>query len=406
MPHVSFHIIQSFAPNNLNRDDTGAPKDCVFGGVRRARVSSQAWKRAVRVALRAEQDLNGHRATRTKRIAELVEKDLRSAHGLDGEEAGTLADAVLDALGLGRHKTSERESAVLVLVTDAEVAALVEWAVANREAILQHRPSAVLDGGDQEEQAAAVSSRGRKKKADKPANQEWARLCAEARSLLTSPRAVDTALFGRMIAEIDDANHEAAAGVAHAISTHEARMEEDYFTAVDDVKQVAADTDQGSGMIGEILYQSAVLYRYATVDAGQLVEGLAGDRELARTALECFTRAFTTAIPTGKQATFAAHNPPSGVMVTVDGQPISLANAFLGPIARRAGARLDAQSWEALLTEWDAIAVFTGSTRCHAVAALPSMGDMTPDGAVRCTLRDLPAVVGGLVAELAAAEPA
>jgi CRISPR system Cascade subunit CasC len=382
MPHICFHVIQSFPPNNLNRDDTGAPKDCVFGGVRRARVSSQAWKRSVRIAFRDDAALDGRRATRTRRLQDQLAQAL--ATYVDAAIATELATATVDALGVGRNSRKPEESAVLVFITDAEVRALADWAREHQEQILAARPQ-----GD----PAKAESEGGARKRRKPASADWDVLSAEARNLLHSPQAVDTALFGRMLAEIDGAGIEAAASVAHAISTHAVQMEEDYFTAVDDLKQLSDDVDKGSGMIGEVLFQSAVLYRFATIDPAQLVAGLGDDHDLARAALAAFTRAFLSAIPSGKQTTFAAYNLPSAVLITLDAQPLSLANAFLAPVVPRSDARLDALSWMALTDEWQALAAYTDGTHPIAVAALDTLGDEAvralPD-APRVTLTELP----------------
>ena len=45
--YVDIHVLQTVPPSCVNRDDTGSPKTAVYGGVRRARVSSQAWKRSM-----------------------------------------------------------------------------------------------------------------------------------------------------------------------------------------------------------------------------------------------------------------------------------------------------------------------------------------------------------------------
>lgn len=393
MAHIGFHIIQSFPPNNLNRDDTGAPKDCQFGGVRRARVSSQAWKRSVRFAFNTEAAFNGHRAIRTRRLQERLVGEF-AARGTDAGPAAEIAEGVVDAL-VGRNPKNPEESAVLLFITDEECTALADWALAHQESILAAHPTTPGTGSEEPE----TPKRGRKSKAT--GGPGWEAIVAEARALLTSPRAVDTALFGRMLAEVDGAGIEAAASVAHAISTHAVQMEEDYFTAVDDLKQLSEGTDQGSGMIGEVLYQSAVLYRYATIDTDQLLQGLGGPSaaELAREALTAFTRAFVSAIPSGKQTTFAAYNPPSAVLVTHDSQPVSLANAFLCPVAPRAGRRIDAQSLAALAAEWKALADYTGATNAVAVAAIdPVVCDIGPLADVpRATLVELPGIVAGLL---------
>src|SRR5262249_18576560 len=159
-----------------------------------------------------------------------------------------------------------------------------------------------------------------------------------------STKAVDVALFGRMIAEIKDGamTIDAACQVAHAISTHRIAMESDYFTAVEDLKEIAekqgAGQDAGAGMIGAVEFNSACYYRYGPIAVGQLADNLHGDRALAKKAAEGFLTAFIHAIPTGKQNSFAAHNPPSLVFAVVrDGPPVSLANAFAKPVAPRNG---------------------------------------------------------------------
>lgn len=393
MAHICLHVIQSFPPNNLNRDDTGAPKDCIFGGVRRARVSSQAWKRSIRMAFHDDDALHGHLATRTRRLQEHLAKAFRERH-LDPSSAMDLAAAVVDALEVERNRNKPDESAVLLFITDAETEALIDWALAHQEPLLATHPAAAPP------EQAPGGPRGRQRKAT--GGKDWESLCKEARHQLTSPRSVDTALFGRMLAEIDGAGIEAAASVAHAISTHAVQMEEDYFTAVDDLKQLSEDTDQGSGMIGEVLYQSAVLYRFAAIDTDQLLRGLGdGDQvtDLARTALATFTRAFLTALPSGKQTTFAAYNLPSAVLVTHDTQPISLANAFLAPVTPAAGERIDARSWAALAAEWTALAEFSAATSPVAVAALDTLGDAAGllPGVRRTTLTELPDAVAALL---------
>src|SRR5205823_13620574 len=154
-----------------------------------------------------------------------------------------------------------------------------------------------------------------------------------------------------------DKNVDAACQVAHAISTNMIHsMEMDYYTAVDDIN----NDNPGADMIGTVEFNSACFYRYATLDVAELVGGyrdekktrpfgLQGDAELARTTAAAFLTAFVHAVPTGKQNSFAAHNPPSLVFAVVrDGQPVSLANAFVKPIAPREGESLIEKSIQAL----------------------------------------------------------
>ena len=157
----------------------------------------------------------------------------------------------------------------------------------------------------------------------------------------TAARRPTSSLFGRMLADLPEKNMDAACQVAHAISTNKIHsMEMDYYTAVDDIN----NDNPGADMIGTVEFNSACFYRYATLDVAELVGGyrdekktrafgLQGDAELARTTATAFLTAFIHAIPTGKQNSFAAHNPPSLVFAVVrDGPPVSLANAFVKPV--------------------------------------------------------------------------
>lgn len=163
---------------------------------------------------------------------------------------------------------------------------------------------------------------------------------------LERSKAVDIALFGRMLADLPERNQYAACQVAHAISTHRVEREFDYFTAVDDL----GDADEsGAGMIGQVEFNSATFYRYAVIDPQKLVANLKNDHELAFKGIGAFTQAIARAIPTGKQNTFAAHNPPSFVGVVLrHTSPFNLANAFEKPIWPRQDHGLTALSVEKL----------------------------------------------------------
>jgi len=169
---------------------------------------------------------------------------------------------------------------------------------------------------------------------------------SKAKSLLDGGKAVDVALFGRMLADLPAANQNAACQVAHAISTHRVEREFDYFTAVDDKDD---EDETGAGMIGQVEFNSATLYRYAVLDLRKLIGNLQGDQELALSAVGAFTRALAMAIPSGKQNSFAAHNPPEFAGVCLrHAAPLSLANAFEKPILPRADQALTEQSVERL----------------------------------------------------------
>lgn len=307
---VEFHLIQNFAPSNLNRDDTGAPKDALFGGYRRARVSSQCFKRAIRLAAR-EHELVApeHRGVRTKKLLNLL---LARLPERDTEEAKVRIEAALAAAGLKLKDDGKTE--YLLFLGEREIegfAALVE----------QHWDELAPPVGGEK--------KGKKEaKASAPAE-----VVKKAKALLDGGKAIDVALFGRMLADLPEVNQDAACQVAHAISTHRVEREFDYFTAVDDE---GGPDETGAGMIGQVEFNSATFYRYAVIDANKLLRNLQNDRELTLSALEAFTQAAVRAIPSGKQNTFAAHNLPAFVGVSLrHAGPLNLANAFEKPVAPR-----------------------------------------------------------------------
>lgn len=305
---VEFHLIQNFAPSNLNRDDTGAPKDALFGGHRRARVSSQCFKRAIRLAAR-EYELVApeHRGVRTKKLLELL---LARLPGRDSEEAKARIETALAAAGLKLKDDGKTE--YLLFLGEREIAGF----------------AALIEQYWEELAPPAGGEKKGKKEARASAPAE---VVKKAKALLDGGKAVDVALFGRMLADLPEVNQDAACQVAHAISTHRVEREFDYFTAVDDE---GGPEETGAGMIGQIEFNSATFYRYAVIDAHKLLGNLQDDRELTLSALEAFTQAAVRAIPSGKQNTFAAHNLPAFVGVCLrHAGPLNLANAFEKPVA-------------------------------------------------------------------------
>lgn len=299
---VEVHALQTVPPSNVNRDDTGSPKTAVFGGKRRARVSSQAWKRATRVSFGTLLD-RSELGVRTKRVVELVAARITEIDPTLTESAETLAAGVVASTGLKLEKTKRvkagetsehQETAYLVFVSRRQLDLLADKAVEIAAA---------------DDVTAALKA-------------------FKGKGLLDTEHAVDVSLFGRMVADDSNLNVDAAAQVAHAISVHAVDNEYDYFTAVDDVKRDATDEDSGAGMIGTVEFNSSTLYRYATVDVNRLQDNL-GDAEAARRAVRAFVQAFVESMPTGKQNTFANRTLPEAVVVTVrDTQPVNLVGAF------------------------------------------------------------------------------
>lgn len=331
---LEFHLIQNFAPSNLNRDDTGAPKDAIFGGQRRARVSSQCFKRAVRLAASEHELLpQANRGIRTKKLKALL---LERLAGRDAEEAGAKIEVALAAAGLKLKDDGKTE--YLLFLGEGEVAAFA--------ALIEQHWDELPVGGDKKSKKDA--------KASLPAE-----IVKKAKALLDGGKAVDVALFGRMLADLPSVNQDAACQVAHAISTHRVEREFDYFTAVDD----KGDADEtGAGMIGQVEFNSATLYRYAVLDLCKLLANLQGDLELALSAVEAFTRALALAIPSGKQNSFAAHNPPEFAGLCLrHATPLSLANAFEKPVTPRADQALTEQSVERLAAYESKLAAVYGT---------------------------------------------
>lgn len=299
---VDIHVVQTVPPSNVNRDDTGSPKTAVYGGRRRARVSSQAWKRATRTDFDGLLD-SAELGVRTKRVVELVSERIIKRDATLTEQALDLAHKTITAAGIAlkpaRKSEAPHESGYLVFLSNPQIDALADLAVtAHHEA----------DGGD-----VTIDKK-------------------EAKARAARDRSVDLALFGRMVADDPELNVDAAAQVAHALSVHEVSNEYDYYTAVDDHKRADAEEDAGAGMIGTIEYNSSTLYRYATVDVDRLRDTL-GQDEATRRAVEAFVRAFVTSMPSGKQNTFANRTKPDAVMVMVrDTQPINLVGAFETPV--------------------------------------------------------------------------
>lgn len=322
--YVEVHVLQTVPPSNLNRDDAGTPKQAIYGGVGRARVSSQSWKRATRKVFE-EGVPEEQQATRTKRIAELLTNRLVVRTGLEPGQAVRLATFLLAPLGIKPGKKAA-ETAYLLFLGRGQVDGIVDLVL------------------ERAQELAELNDEGLEK--------AIAGLQVKAELLKAHP--LDVALFGRMVADVPGLNVDAAAQVAHAISTHPVEIEFDYYTAVDDEKGRAQDEDAGAGMIGTIEFNSATLYRYANVGLHQLMENLGDASEEAVEAAVRFVDGFVRSMPTGHQNSFAHRTLPSVVAVIVRrDQPVNLVSAFEEPVRSRNGqAALSAQR---LATEFTSI---------------------------------------------------
>jgi CRISPR system Cascade subunit CasC len=255
---IEFHILQSFPVTCLNRDEVGAPKTAMVGGIQRARVSSQAWKRPVRLAMH---EFGTKLGMRTKHVSQLLAEKCR-ALGANTEQAITCGEAIASYL------TKD----TLLFFTDTETQAFAEYA--------KEHDFEVKKLKDKEIHKVA-------KNALKPALD-----------------GVDIALFGRMVAQAAELNIEAAACFSHAISTHKTTNEVEFFTALDDRPNL---DDSGSAHMGSLEFNAATYYRYISLNLGQLYQTLAGEN-IAET-VEQFTKALFIAVPTARQTTQSGASP-------------------------------------------------------------------------------------------------
>jgi CRISPR system Cascade subunit CasC len=311
---LEIHLLQSFPPANLNRDENGMPKSTVFGGRPRARISSQCQKRASRLFYQESAQIDTtHFAQRSRSWlpelqALLVEKEIPE------EKAAIAAKLALAHLG-AKFEGDELTSKTILFLGKTEIAAIAgiltkNWSVIDPE----------------------ISGKEPKLPAKDP---NIAKVIEKA--LVESGKPGDVALFGRMMASLPAVNVDASVQMAHAISVNTLQQEFDFFTAVDDL---GSSEDTGADHMGETGYNSSTYYRFATLDTVQLQNNLGKDVQ-ANAIAQAFAEAFIKAIPTGHQNGFAAHSLPAAVMVVVrNGQPVSLVDAFENPAAPKGSLSL------------------------------------------------------------------
>ena len=298
---VQLHYLTVFPPSNPNRDDMGRPKTAFYGGVPRLRLSSQSLKRAARLSPTMVEALEGNMGARTQRLGDEVVKHLRD-RGADDERAREVAKQVAEVFGKLDANASKKDS------DHIRIRQLAFISPDEKRAALGMAERALAGEALDEE----PKDRGKE-------------------ILRAADGAVDLAMFGRMLADAPDFNREAAVQVSHAITTHQAEVEDDYYTAADDLKEPS--DDMGAGFVGEAGFGSGVYYLYVCVDTRLLVHNLSGDRELAQRALGALAEAFAIASPSGKRNSYSHHTRASFIRAEAgDQQPRSLAAAFLRPV--------------------------------------------------------------------------
>lgn len=305
---VDVHAIQSLPPSNLNRDETNSPKTATFGNVRRARVSSQSWKAAMRRWFKANLDLTNP-GIRTKYVPQMILEEIlsRNINGMTSQQA---VEDMYDIMNVILPKKKKEKTAVVedvnkeTGVTTYHTDALFMVSRKQLQNVVDIRYDSNLND---KERAKAI------------------------KNALNEDQAMDTSLFGRMVADAPDINVDAGAQVAHALGVTKAVPEFDFYTAMDDESDRV--DHNGSSMMGTIEFSSSVLYRYADLSLSQILNNLAGNVPATVFAVREFLNAFINSMPSGKQNSFAAHTLPDAIIVTVrPGRPVSYVDAFETPV--------------------------------------------------------------------------
>lgn len=325
------HMLKNYPPTNLNRDDTGAPKTCLFGGVMRGRVSSQCLKRSWRTSVTFQNDIGDNAVgIRTRNLPVVVCDKLREL-GADEEKVNALCERIPELLGLNKEpkKMITKE---IVFCSQADIDAIV-FAMQKLLAECKKVKDII--------ELKADSKKGKE-------------LRASLRDI--RPVTLDIALFGRMVTSDAFRDVEASMQVAHAISTNKVSVESDYFTAVDDMLSGSSMDELGAAMIGDVDFNSSCYYVYTSVDTDALAENLKyadNADEIVRKAIPALLRAMAFTDPSGKQNSFAGHVLPSVVMVECKEKkiPTSMVNAFVEPVGK--GGDLVKCSAEKLASEVD-----------------------------------------------------
>lgn len=320
---IQLHSLTSYPPSNLNRDDLGRPKTAVMGGSQRLRVSSQSLKRAWRESDTFKDSLSGHIGIRTKEMGVYIYKALTTGCSLenaidDNAESNNKFSPISEAKAkkyaqeiagvFGKVKTVKKSKDDTAKEVESDPSVVLKL-----EQLAHFSPDEIRLIGLLLEK---ISKSGDELNKD------------DLILLRKEHTAVDIAMFGRMLASSPIHNTEAAVQVSHAITVHTVAVEDDYFTAVDDLNN--GDDNSGAAHIGELEFASGLFYHYICINRTLLAENLGGDEELVNKALRSLVEAAAKVAPTGKQNSFASRAYSSYIMAEKGTQqPRSLSVAFL-----------------------------------------------------------------------------
>jgi len=311
---IQLHILTSYPPANLNRDDLGRPKTALFGGSQRQRVSSQSLKRSWRESDTFLTSFDGSLGARTRIrrfvVAELNRRGVKSAIA---EEIArkALGTFINDKEAKAGKKVGKKRGRADADEGDGGGEGGDEGRKEGKgeEAIAFLSPAAVAGLNHIIDKAAAGEAIDDK---------DWQVLVDDGRGT------IDIALFGRMLADDPSRSVDAAVQVAHAITVHTVAIEDDYFTAVDELNR------KGAAHVDVAEFSAGLFYLYCCVNRSLLETNLAGDEALAARALRGLTEAATTTGPKGKVNSYGSHAYASYVLAERgERQPRNLSVAFL-----------------------------------------------------------------------------
>lgn len=322
---LDIHAIQTVPPSNINRDDTGSPKTAQYGGVTRSRVSSQAWKKAIRDYFK-ENGTESATGIRSLEIVQYIADKIKEKDAsYDNEKAIKLANETINKANI---KTKDDKVKALFFIGDTQADKLAE---------------------------AALNGVTDKK---------------ELQFILNDHPPIDIALFGRMVADDPALNEDASSQVAHAISTHAVQTEFDFFTATDDL---APEDNAGAGMLGTVEFNSSTLYRYANVAIHELSKQL-DDPRLVVDALKLFIDGFTMSLPTGKINTFANQTLPQAILLSLrSDRPVNLVSGFEAPVKSTNG--YVSKSIEKLVKEYEKVQQFADKPEFTLTIGIDGVGE-------------------------------
>lgn len=313
------HMLKNYPPTNLNRDDTGAPKTCLFGGVNRGRISSQCLKRSWRTSEIFQQAIGKENlGIRTKSLPQLVGEKLREM-GVSSAYIDLFIPKISKIAKKDKKKNGEKEekedegsntTKQIIFYSPQDIQSVADAA------------KKLLDGCESEKEVKKLKIED---------------LQAGIKDAQSRAITLDIALFGRMVTSDAFRDVEAGMQVAHAISTNKVAVESDYFTAMDDMLSGKSIDEIGAGMIGDTDFNSSCYYIYAALDTDILKKNLEyteNAEELIQKALPVLLQAMAFTNPSGKQNSFAGHVLPGAMLVECKETkiPTSLVNAYVEPV--------------------------------------------------------------------------